>query len=66
MDAVKSARGRLKAYPQLLAGCGPQAAAYGKCVGLWLGEVKKDQCKQEFDVFMNCVRKSAKKLGTRL
>ena len=66
MDSVKSARQRLKAYPQVLASCGPEAAAYGKCVGLWLGEVKKDQCKQEFVVFMDCVRKSATKIGTKL
>ena len=66
MESVKSARRRLQMYPKLVAECGPQAAAYGKCVAAYLGEVKKGQCQEEFRLFMDCVGKSAKKLGTKL
>ena len=66
MEAVKSARARLGRYPALLGECAPQAAEYGKCVGLALGEVRQGQCNEQFQVFMACVRTAAAKRGTRL
>jgi len=66
MESVSKARARLGRYPALLASCGPQAAAYGKCVGNYMGEVQRDQCKTEFDAFIKCIRASATKMGTRL
>jgi len=66
MESVAKAKARLAKYPLHLASCGPQAVAYGKCVGDYMGEVKKGQCAKEFDVFMTCIRKSARTLGTKL
>ena len=66
MESVSKARARLATYPLHLANCGPQAVAYGRCVGDLLGEVRKDQCGQQFKVFMQCIRQSAKTLGTKL
>ena len=66
MDSVRKAKGRLKAYPQLMASCSVQATAYGKCVAEHMGEVKKGQCQAEFEAFKKCVRDAAKKAGTRM
>jgi len=66
MESVRLARARLSKYPLHLGNCAPQGAAYGRCVGDHLGEVAKDQCVKEFRVFMECIRQSAKNMGTRL
>ena len=66
MDSVNKARQRLAAYPKLIASCSVEAAAYAACVTKSMGEVRKDQCKEEFDSFKRCVAKAAKKAGTKL
>lgn len=66
MESVKKAQARLGHYPQLVAACGPQASAYGRCVGNLLAEVRKQECQTEFDLFIKCVRDKARKMGTRL
>ena len=66
MESVRKARSRLAAYPKLLASCGPEAAAYGKCVADKLGDVKKNECQPEFERFKACIQTNAKKMGTKL
>ena len=66
MESVRSARARLGSYPLHLSACATEAAGYGRCVGEHLGEVKKDQCLQEWRTFLQCVKNSAKKQGGRL
>lgn len=67
MESVKKARERLwGAYPKLLAGCAVQAANYGQCVAKNMGDVAKNQCQAEFELFKECVQQNAKKMGTRL
>ena len=65
-ESVRSARARLGSYPLHLSVCATEAAGYGRCVGEHLGEVRKDQCLQEWRVFLQCVRNSAKKQGGRM
>ena len=66
MESVKKAKARLGSYPLHLASCNVEGASYGRCVGEHLGEVRKDQCQAEWNLFINCIRNSAKKMGTRL
>jgi len=66
MESVRKAKTRLSSYPAHLAACSTQAASYGRCVGEHLGEVKKNQCRKEFEVFMTCVRNNARRIGTKL
>lgn len=66
MESVKKAKARLGSYPKWIAACGPEGAAYAKCVAQELGEIKKNQCKAEFDAFKKCVQNAAKKAGSRL
>uniref|UniRef100_A0A8D0HET0 NADH:ubiquinone oxidoreductase complex assembly factor 8 n=1 Tax=Sphenodon punctatus TaxID=8508 RepID=A0A8D0HET0_SPHPU len=58
------ARERLRRFPELLAGCGEQAAAYGKCVAAMTAghtELKKEACAAEFEALRDCFRLAAKK-----
>jgi len=66
MESVLSARSRLAKYPLLVAECGPQTVKYGRCVGNAFDEVRKHQCSQEFKEMMDCIRKSAKKMKTKI
>lgn len=66
MESVKRARTRLRAYPQLLAACGAEGAAYARCVALKDGEARHRECEKEFSVFRTCLQTAAKKQGTRL
>ena len=66
MESVRKAQTRLANYPLHLASCAPEAASYGRCVGEHLGEVSKHQCQPQWAAFINCVRASAKKMGTKL
>ncbi|XP_072522849.1 NADH dehydrogenase [ubiquinone] 1 alpha subcomplex assembly factor 8 isoform X1 [Salminus brasiliensis] len=50
-------RERMRRFPDLLAQCSTEAAAYGKCVvATTTGrqEVKKDLCIKEFDALKTC------------
>ncbi|NWZ57062.1 NDUF8 factor, partial [Haliaeetus albicilla] len=51
------ARARLRRFPALLAGCGEQAAAYGRCVAAAAGgtaELRRDVCLEEFRALRDC------------
>ncbi|XP_077611503.1 NADH dehydrogenase [ubiquinone] 1 alpha subcomplex assembly factor 8 isoform X1 [Crocuta crocuta] len=50
-------RGRLRAFPERLAACGAEAAAYGRCVQASTapgGRLTKDLCVQEFEALRSC------------
>uniref|UniRef100_A0A8C4W779 NADH:ubiquinone oxidoreductase complex assembly factor 8 n=1 Tax=Gopherus evgoodei TaxID=1825980 RepID=A0A8C4W779_9SAUR len=51
------ARERLRRFPELLAGCRDQAAAYGRCVAATTTghtELRKDVCRKEFEALKQC------------
>nr|XP_012644920.1 NADH dehydrogenase [ubiquinone] 1 alpha subcomplex assembly factor 8 isoform X1 [Microcebus murinus] len=50
-------RSRLRAFPEQLAACGPEAAAYGRCVQASTapgGRLSKDLCAREFEALRSC------------
>ncbi|XP_038228189.1 NADH dehydrogenase [ubiquinone] 1 alpha subcomplex assembly factor 8 isoform X1 [Dermochelys coriacea] len=50
-------RERLRRFPELLAGCGDQAAAYGKCVAATAtGQaiLRQGACSREFEALKKC------------
>lgn len=50
-------RSRLRAFPECLAACGAEAAAYGRCVQASMapgGRLRKDLCAQEFQALRSC------------
>ncbi|XP_023100063.1 NADH dehydrogenase [ubiquinone] 1 alpha subcomplex assembly factor 8 isoform X1 [Prionailurus bengalensis] len=50
-------RGRLRAFPERLAACRAEAAAYGRCVQASTapgGRLTKDLCVQEFEALRSC------------
>uniref|UniRef100_G3UIV7 NADH:ubiquinone oxidoreductase complex assembly factor 8 n=2 Tax=Loxodonta africana TaxID=9785 RepID=G3UIV7_LOXAF len=50
-------RGRLRAFPERLAACGTEAAAYGRCVQASTApgsRLRKDLCAQEFEALRRC------------
>uniref|UniRef100_A0A8C8YQE1 NADH:ubiquinone oxidoreductase complex assembly factor 8 n=1 Tax=Prolemur simus TaxID=1328070 RepID=A0A8C8YQE1_PROSS len=50
-------RSRLRAFPEHLAACGPEAAAYGRCVQASTapgGRLSKDLCAREFEALRSC------------
>ncbi|XP_072208395.1 NADH dehydrogenase [ubiquinone] 1 alpha subcomplex assembly factor 8 [Excalfactoria chinensis] len=54
------ARARLRRFPALLAGCGEQAAAYGRCVAAasaGSAELRRDVCLREFRALRECCAK---------
>jgi len=65
MESVKRARDRLKAYPKFVANCSTVATDYARCVAL-KENVMKGDCNAEFEVFKNCLLKSAKRMKIRL
>ena len=65
MDAVKSAKDRLKKYPALLFQCSESASQYAACV-ISKKDVRKDDCKKEFEQFKNCLLKAAAQNKTKL
>ncbi|XP_075626953.1 NADH dehydrogenase [ubiquinone] 1 alpha subcomplex assembly factor 8 [Balearica regulorum gibbericeps] len=57
------ARTRLRRFPALLAGCGEQAAAYGRCVAAaaaGTAELRRDACLEEFRALQDCFARAAK------
>uniref|UniRef100_G1NBA3 NADH:ubiquinone oxidoreductase complex assembly factor 8 n=1 Tax=Meleagris gallopavo TaxID=9103 RepID=G1NBA3_MELGA len=51
------ARARLRRFPALLAGCGEQASAYGRCVAAasaGSAELRRDVCLREFQALREC------------
>ncbi|XP_029066766.1 NADH dehydrogenase [ubiquinone] 1 alpha subcomplex assembly factor 8 [Monodon monoceros] len=60
-------RSRLRAFPDRLAACGVEAAAYGRCVQASMapgGRLRKDLCAQEFEALRSCFVAAAKKTLT--
>ncbi|XP_020731383.2 NADH dehydrogenase [ubiquinone] 1 alpha subcomplex assembly factor 8 [Odocoileus virginianus] len=60
-------RSRLRTFPECLAACGAEAAAYGRCVQASTapgGCLKKDLCAQEFEALRSCFAAAAKKTLT--
>ncbi|XP_053496462.1 NADH dehydrogenase [ubiquinone] 1 alpha subcomplex assembly factor 8 [Ictalurus furcatus] len=52
-----SSRERMRRFPELLARCSVEAAAYGKCVVSTTSgkqELKKDLCLKEFEALKTC------------
>ncbi|XP_045155470.1 NADH dehydrogenase [ubiquinone] 1 alpha subcomplex assembly factor 8 [Echinops telfairi] len=50
-------RARLRTFPERLAACGAEAAAYGRCVQASTaagGSLTKDLCAQEFAALRSC------------
>ncbi|XP_011372003.1 NADH dehydrogenase [ubiquinone] 1 alpha subcomplex assembly factor 8 [Pteropus medius] len=61
-------RSRLRAFPERLAACGAEAAAYGRCVQASMapgGRLRKDLCAQEFQALRSCFAAAAKKTLNR-
>ncbi|XP_069337894.1 NADH dehydrogenase [ubiquinone] 1 alpha subcomplex assembly factor 8 isoform X3 [Eulemur rufifrons] len=57
-------RSRLRAFPEHLAACGPEAAAYGRCVQASTapgGRLNKDLCAREFEALRSCFAAAARK-----
>ncbi|XP_042525914.1 NADH dehydrogenase [ubiquinone] 1 alpha subcomplex assembly factor 8 [Dipodomys merriami] len=57
-------RTRMRAFPEHLAACGAQAAAYGKCVQASTapgGRLNKDLCAREFEALRRCFSAAAEK-----
>ncbi|XP_036399097.1 NADH dehydrogenase [ubiquinone] 1 alpha subcomplex assembly factor 8 [Megalops cyprinoides] len=59
-------RERMRRFPELLAQCAGEAAAYGKCVSATTTgrqELRKDSCVAEFEALKKCFVSAAKKGG---
>ncbi|XP_049633048.1 NADH dehydrogenase [ubiquinone] 1 alpha subcomplex assembly factor 8 [Suncus etruscus] len=57
-------RSRLRAFPERLAACGDEAAAYGRCVQASTapgGRLSRDLCAHEFQALRSCFAAAAKK-----
>ncbi|XP_075296879.1 NADH dehydrogenase [ubiquinone] 1 alpha subcomplex assembly factor 8 [Opisthocomus hoazin] len=55
------ARARFRRFPSLLAACGEQAAAYGRCVAAaGPAELRRDACLEEFRALRDCFVRAAK------
>ncbi|XP_030557676.1 uncharacterized protein LOC115760481 [Drosophila novamexicana] len=65
MESVRKANTRLRNYPILLTRCAEQASLYAACVSREIN-VQPKICENEFKEFLNCMRKTAKELKTKL
>lgn len=65
MEALKTARSRLRRYPELIAECSAEGAAYAACV-IKQENVTINSCAAEFQNFKNCAISAAKRLKTKL
>ncbi|XP_052843219.1 uncharacterized protein LOC128256726 [Drosophila gunungcola] len=65
MESVRKANQRLRNYPVLLTKCADKATAYAVCVSRDLN-VQHKICDTEFKEFLNCIRKSALEMKTKL
>ncbi|XP_060027784.1 NADH dehydrogenase [ubiquinone] 1 alpha subcomplex assembly factor 8 isoform X3 [Erinaceus europaeus] len=57
-------RNRLRVFPECLAACGAEAAAYGRCVQASTApgsHLRKDLCVKEFEALRSCFVAAAKK-----
>lgn len=58
MDAVRKAKERIRKYPTLVLQCRETASVYAACV-VNKHNLKKDDCRKEFDEFKACLVKAA-------
>lgn len=65
MESVKKAKHRMAQFPVILETCKTEAAAYAVCV-IGCNDVKKHDCQQEFNKFLECARISATKMKIKL
>lgn len=65
MESVKKAKHRLRQYPKLVLECKEFAKAYATCVTN-KSDLRKDDCKKEFDRFKACLLEAAAKNKTKL
>ncbi|XP_017865743.1 PREDICTED: uncharacterized protein LOC108615624 [Drosophila arizonae] len=65
MESVRKANIRLRNYPLLLTKCSDKATLYAKCVSRDIN-VHQKVCETEFKEFLDCMRKTAKDLKTKL
>lgn len=56
---------RLKSYPILLAKCSETASRYAACVTKDFN-VRKDACAKEFQLFKDCIRKTAQEMKLKI
>ncbi|KAI5277213.1 NADH dehydrogenase [ubiquinone] 1 alpha subcomplex assembly factor 8 isoform X2 [Manis pentadactyla] len=57
-------RSRLRVFPEGLAACAAEAAAYGRCVQASTapgGRLRKDCCAREFEALRSCFAAAAKR-----
>lgn len=66
MESVKKAKHRLRQFPKLLFECRELGHVYAACVTSKRNDIKKDECKKEFDRFKACLAEAAAKHNTRL
>lgn len=59
------AKRRFRQYPLILSKCKNEASNYAKCV-LKKDSVGHNDCQGEFELFKNCLQKSAAGLKTRI
>lgn len=65
MDTVRRAKERFRKYPALVLQCKESASEYAACV-ISKHNLKKDDCKTEFDKFKTCLLKAAAQNKTKL
>ena len=65
MEAVKSARQRLRQYPALLAQCSEAAKKYATC-SITSSNLSHNDCLKEFTELKACLMKAAAKKNTKL
>ena len=65
MEAVHTAKQRLKLFPKFLASCSAEGSVYAKCV-VQTDDPKQYQCEKEFLAFKKCLSNAAKKSGSRI
>ncbi|XP_043070422.1 uncharacterized protein LOC116805886 [Drosophila grimshawi] len=65
MESVRKANTRLRNYPILLTRCSEKASLYAACVSRDIN-VQQKICETEFKEFLDCIRKTAKELKTKL
>ena len=65
-QSMQSARNRLKMFPKLVTSCSGEATAYGKCVNLKADDIAPGACAEEFKLFIECARKAAKQMNSRI
>lgn len=56
---------RLKSYPTLLAKCSKTASIYAACVTKDFN-VQRNACEKEFQLFKDCIQKTAREMNVKI